>query len=74
VASRDPSITKPEDLFRRIDEFRIRAEVEERTEKQTIYLIACWLRILDHEELAKRVEAKEWYPSEWRDADGNPRP
>jgi hypothetical protein len=68
------SVTKPEDLFRRIDEFRIRAEVEERTEKQTIYLIACWLRILDREDLAKRVEEKEWYPSEWRDRDGKPRP
>jgi hypothetical protein len=68
------SITNANDLFRKIDEYRIRAEVEERTEKQTIHLIACWLRILDKEDLAKRVEEKEWYPMEWRDADGNPRP
>lgn len=68
------SVTKPEDLFRRIDEFRIRAEVEERTEKVTIQLIAGWLREINQEHLAKAVEDKEWYPDQWRDADGKPRP
>jgi hypothetical protein len=68
------SITKAEDLFRKIDEYRIRAEVEERTERQTIYLIAKWLREINQEHLAKSVEDKEWYPDEWRDGDGKPRP
>jgi hypothetical protein len=68
------NITKPEDLFRRIDEFRVRAEVEERTEKQNVYLIARWLRAKGQEDLAKGIESLEWYPDDWRDAEGKPRP
>lgn len=67
------SPTRPEDLFRRIDELKMRAEVEERTEKQNVYLIAKWLRDKGQEDLASGVEALEWYPQEWRNPDGSPR-
>jgi hypothetical protein len=65
--------TRPEDLFRRIDELKMRADVEERTEKQNVYLIAKWLRFRGFDELAENVEDLEWYPDEWRDAHGKPR-
>lgn len=67
------SPTRPEDLFRRIDELKMRAEVEERTEKQNVYLIAKWLRFRGYDELAENVEDLEWYPQEWRNPDGSPR-
>ena len=67
------SVTKAEDLFRRIDEYRIRAEVEQRTEDQCILLIARWLRAQGEDKLAVGVEAMEWYPDQWRDEEGKPR-
>lgn len=66
-------ITNKDDLFRRIDEIRIRAEVEERTENQTVFLISRWLRSQGEDKLAVGVEAMEWYPDQWRDESGKPR-
>lgn len=65
--------TNASDLFRRIEDLEMRAEVEVRTEKQNVYLIAKWLREKGHEDLASGIEALEWYPQEWRNPDGSPR-
>lgn len=67
------NLTRPEDIVRRIDEMRIRAEVERKTENVTIQLVAGWLREINQEHLAKSVEDREWYPDEWRNPDGTPR-
>jgi hypothetical protein len=66
-------ITNASDLFRKIEDLEMRAKVEERTEKQTVHLVAKWLRFRGYDELAENVEDLEWYPQEWRDAKGKPR-
>lgn len=57
------NITNPDELFRRIDEFRIRAEIEERAEQEAIQAVVAYLRSLKEtraNELALNIEHGAW--------------